>query len=466
MRRYRGIAVVAAIVVATIAASLASPVRAQTPNDGLPIPASPSDSLTAIQRSFALPVPPPLTLFPQMREQLKDAPAVLRDARADFNVRSYYRDNVEVTTKGTTVNEAWAGGGAGAVNFESGRLFDIVSGGFTLYTSFPIYAPYQYGNSQLLLPQQQGYAVVGQLYGRLRLADSTYFTAGRHAWETPYINSHDNRMTPNTFYGYVLQGAIGDPDGGKPSLHFGGGYIASIKPRDAVDFQSMAQAAGVNSSGGVGTGGARLDWGAGSIGAIEYFLQDTINIAYAEGSYGLDVPGGVRAVLAMQYADQRSTGSNLLNKGVYWSTGELGARLQFGYESAIMTVGFSAVNPGFAMQSPWSSNPVYTSAQIQSFQRAGEQTVMAGLSWVLTPLGMPEVAASAFYYNGATNAAAAGNPLVEDEWNFALEWRPNWKPLQGLWLRAQYGHSDTYQSNVRTTTDEIRLVLNYNVKLY
>ncbi len=441
-------------------------VHAQSPNDGLPIPDSTKDSLTAIQRSFQLPAPPTLALFPQMREQMKDAPAFLRDSKIEFNARSYYRDNVAVSPTKTTVNEAWAGGGAGSVSFESGRLFNIVSGGFTLYNSFPIYAPYQYGNSQLLLPDQQGYTVVGQLYGRLRLTDDTYFTAGRSSWTTPYLNPHDNRMTPNTFYGYVLQGSIGDPDSGKPSVRFGGGYVAAIKPRDAVDFQSMAQAAGVNTSAGVGSAGALLTWGPASIGVIDYFCQDTINIAYAEGLYGADLPFGLRGVLALQYADQRSTGTNLLNGGTYWSTGQLGTRLQLGYRTTILTVGFSAVNPGFAMQSPWSSNPIYTDAQVLSFQRPGEQAVVIGLSSVLTPLGLPGVAASINYYKGATNAPAAGKPLVESEWDFRLEWRPAWKPLQGLWLSARYGHAETDQNNARTRTDEVRLVLNYNVKLY
>jgi hypothetical protein len=449
-----------------IVGGLSSPAFAQNPNDGTPIPSTTEQSLTAIQQSFRLPPTAPLTLFPQVREQLKGVPAFLRDSRAALNVRSYYRDNVEVAPKGTTVNEAWAGGGTGQVDFETGRLLDVISGGFTLYTSAPIYAPQQYGNSQLLLPDQQGYNVVGQLYGRLHLSEGLVFTAGRHLWTTPYINGHDNRMTPNTFYGYVLQGVIGSSDSGKPSLHFGGGYIAAIKPRDAVDFQSMAQAAGVNTSAGAGVAGGRLDWGPLSVGAIDYFAQDTINIAYAEGSYAADLPLGLRSILALQYADQRSTGANLLNKGLYWSTGEVGARLQLGYETAIFTVGFSAVNPGYAMQNPWSSNPIYTSAQIQSFQRAGEQTVMAGFSFMMAPIGLPGVAASAFYYTGATNAAAAGKPLVEKEWDFALEWRPDWKPLQGLWLRGRYGRSETWQDNALTTTEEIRLVLNYSIKLY
>jgi hypothetical protein len=126
--------------------------------------------------------------------------------------------------------------------------------------------------------------------------------------------------------------------------------------------------------------GCAWTWGAGSIGAIEYFCQDTINISYIEGRYGTDLPLGLRGVLAMQYADQRSTGANLLNNGVYWSTGQFGTRLQLGYQSSIFTVGFSAVNPDFTMQSPWSSNPIYTDAQIQPFQRAGEQAVMVGVS--------------------------------------------------------------------------------------
>jgi len=115
---------------------------------------------------------------------------------------------------------------------------------------------------------------------------------------------------------------------------------------------------------------------------------------------------------------------------------------------------------------PWSSNPVYTDSLIQSFQRAGESTLMAGLSYIMTPIGLPGVAASVYYYNGWTTAAAAGGPLIEHEWDFKLEWRPEWKPLPGLWIRAQYGSSTTDQNNRRTTIDEVRLVLNYTLNLY
>jgi len=124
------------------------------------------------------------------------------------------------------------------------------------------------------------------------------------------------------------------------------------------------------------------------------------------------------------------------------------------------------VNPNFAMTNPWSANPVYTDSQIQSFQRAGENAVEVGLSYVFTPLGLNGVAASVYYVNGWTTSPAAGGPLNESEWDFNLEWRPNFKPLRGLWLRARYGQSVTTQNNSSTTVDDLRFILNYSLRLY
>ena len=55
--------------------------RAEGPNDGLPIPDLPQHDLTAIDRMFRPPPPPPVSLFPRMREEMTDAPAVVRDSK-------------------------------------------------------------------------------------------------------------------------------------------------------------------------------------------------------------------------------------------------------------------------------------------------------------------------------------------------------------------------------------------------
>jgi hypothetical protein len=392
-----------------------------------------------------------------------DAPAFVRDSKLAVNPRSYYRDQATNTPGGTTIGEAWAAGGSIAA--ETGRLFDVVSLGTVVYSTFPIYAPLDKGNTGLLAPDQAGFAVAGQLYGRARLGEDTYLTAGRYLYDTPYLGPQDNRMIPNTFYGYSLIGSFGDAENG-PALRFGGGYIATMKPRDQATFISMSRQAGANVDNGVGALGGRFTWGPASIGAIEYFCQDTLNIAYIEGKYGATLPWDISSILALQYADQRTVGANLSNGGAAYQTNQLGARLEVGRSTGILTLGFSTVSPNFAMMNPWSANPVYTDSLIQSFQRAGENALMAGASYIMTPIGLPGVAASAYYYNGWTSAAAAGGPLNEYEWDFKLEWRPNWAPLKGLWIRAQYGFSATSQNNMRTTVDDARLVLNYSLNIY
>ena len=307
MKRHRGAA--AGLLAGAILAAAGS-ASAQYPNEDLPIPDTPRKDLTAIQRTFAPPAPPPLTVFPELREQWKDTPAFLRDSKFDINFRSYYRDEVTNAPNSVGIKEAWAGGGS--VSAETGRLFDVVSLGAVLYTSFPIVAPPDHGNTGLLLPNQQGYAVFGQLYGRARLFETHYATVGRYLYDTPFLGPHDNRMTPNTFFGYTLTGTFGSGENGGPTFRYGGGWLGAIKPRDAIDFQSMASKAGApNSNAGVGLLGGLLTWGPASIGAIEYYSEDILNIFYSEAKYGVSFGDSFNAIAAAQFVAQNSTGQNL-----------------------------------------------------------------------------------------------------------------------------------------------------------
>ena len=95
--RFRRVLNVPAIFVAMGVPGLALEANAQSPNDGLPIPATTKDSLTAIQRTFELPAPPPLALFPQMREQMKDTPAFLRDSKVSLTFAATTATMSEVT---------------------------------------------------------------------------------------------------------------------------------------------------------------------------------------------------------------------------------------------------------------------------------------------------------------------------------------------------------------------------------
>ena len=69
-------------------------VLAQASKQEYPIPRSPLEDLTAIERIFTPPKPPPLTAFPELRERWRDTPAFLRDSKVSIDARSYYRDAV------------------------------------------------------------------------------------------------------------------------------------------------------------------------------------------------------------------------------------------------------------------------------------------------------------------------------------------------------------------------------------
>src|SRR5215475_13009873 len=168
-------------------------------NQDIPIAPTLKQSLTSIQRLFSPAQPPPLTLFPEFREKLKDLPPFIRDSNIDLSFRSFYRDKVANAPDNVTVNEAWATGGWASL--QTGKLLDVISGGVAFYTSLPLYAPLQYDNTGLLQREQQSLAVVGQLYGQLHLNDKNTFTAGRYIYDTPFLGPQDNRMIPNTFYG-------------------------------------------------------------------------------------------------------------------------------------------------------------------------------------------------------------------------------------------------------------------------
>lgn len=454
----------AAAGLATAMLGLSNGALAQASKQEYPIPTDPSQDLTAIERIFTRPTPPPLTAFPELREKWKDTPAFLRDSRINVEARSYFRDGVNVPGS-TNIEQAWASGGS--INAETGKLFDLVSLGAALYTSFPVIAPSQYGNTGLLLPDQKGYAVFGELYAQAHLFETHKVTVGRYLYNTPFMGPHDNRMSPQTFSGYTLIGTFGGGDKDGPTFLYGAGYIDAIKQRDSYSFQSMASAAGVpTSNAGLGFAGGLLNWGDVSIGAINYYAQDLLNIFYTEGKYGKNLGGGFSFMGAAQFVAQNSTGQALMNGGRPFATNQFGAKVELGYDTGIVTVGYSVVNPDLAIQIPWSASPFYTYALIQGFLRAGEQAVMVGLSQTLKPVGLPDIAVAAHFFNGWTSATAAGAPLVESEWDFHIDWRPGHKPLQGLWFRTQYGRSTMWQGGTITNSEELRIVLNYDLKMY
>jgi len=423
-----------------------------------PTPSSVEQVATPMERTFIPSVlAAPLELLPALKERLKDAPPFLRDTKVDVNLRTFYfnRENYDDSRQ-----EALATGGA--LSYRSGWLLDTLSIGSVLYTSQPLYGPDNRDGTRLLLEGQEGYTVLGQLYARLKLLDRNFVNLYRYTYDTPYINRDDSRMTPKTFEGYTLQGSVGG-EGGAPVLRYGGGYITKIKERNDDDFIWMSRPAGARVDRGVSLAGALVSYGGLSVGGIDYYCDDVINIAYGEVTYLLPLADGAGVLVSTQYVDQRSVGQNFLAASAF-DTDLFAVKAEASYAGAVFTLAWSRAARGADLVNPWSGNPGYTGAQIQKFNRAGEQALLVKASYDFAPLGAPGLTAYALFVHGWSRVSPTTGAEVanENEVDLDVQWRP--KRLAGLWLRARYGHVEQYQAPKNAMT-EIRLIVNYDFSI-
>ena len=421
--------------------------------------------------------------FGDWREwRLEKRRAALKDTKFELNFRTYYFDRSDFSG---AEKQAWAiGGWAG---FKTGYFLDHIAFGVTGYTSQPLYAPDDRDGTTLLQPGQEGYTALGEFYADIRIYDGLNINIGAKGYDTPFINRNDTRMTPNTFEAVVLQGRIelGEsnsdasttadgmalskdgkdvatpaptPSKDVGAIKYGLGYVYQIKERNDNQFVSMSIDAGAHVERGVWAAGAVYEKGKFSIGAIDYYSEDIINIAYAQT--GLEVPLAEdwKLKFAGQYVDQASVGDNLLD-GDSFSGHQFGLKVELPVKKALFTAGFTHAWGNANLRNPWSGYPGYTSVQVQDFNRAGESAFLlrAGYDfpWVE---GLSAYALTVF----GTDPDQPGQ-FRQNEYDFNLQWAPPKGVLKNLSLRLRYGVVQQFGGNVDDLTD-FRAICNYVIK--
>lgn len=458
---YTGVVFLAGILYVVFSLLSGTPALAEEAiSAGEPTPGSVQDMVMPMERSFQEKPRKP-GFFPWLKEKLKDTPPFFRDTKLDLNLRTYflYRDNFD-----NSLNEAWALGGS--IAYRSGWFLDRLSIGAEIYTSQPLYAPDSRDGTLLLKSGQKGYTVPGQLYGKIRIVDDNFLNIYRHEYNTPYINRVDSRMTPNTFEAYTFIGTAGGKDGA-PRFTYGAGYFDKIKTLNSDSFISMSEAAGANVKRGVYAAGVNVSIPASafSIGAIDYYSNDIINIGYTEGKYTANVTERLALLLAAQFTDQRSAGKDLL-KGFDFQTNQLGLEAALSYGGGILTLAYTMDARGADLQTPWSSYPGYTAVQVQDFNRAGEDAFMIKGSYDFSRIGLEGVTAYALWTHGwnAVGASTGAEVFQQDEYNGDLQWRPKNDALKGFWFRLRYARVKQ-RGTGHESMDDFRIIANYDLSL-
>lgn len=363
----------------------------------------------------------------RIREQRRKA---FEDTKFDVQVRSYTLDRDKYDD---SESYAWALGGS--LGLKTGYFRDRFAFGLTGYTSQALDAPKDKDGTLLLAPGQEGYSVLGEAYLQFRVADGVNLDIGRKGFDTPFINRNDVRMTPNTFEAIVLQGVAGSGDAGE--WRFGGGYFDEIKERNSDEFVPMSVDAGASVDRGVYAAGANYRKGGFSLGAIDYYSDDIINIFYTEARYALPLAEKRELRFAAQYIDQQATGDELL-KGTDFTARQFGLKTELALGPALLTAAYTSAFEDTSMQSPWSGYPGYTSVQVEDFNRAGEDALLLRASYSFPTV--PGLSAYALWVSGSDPDSPT--EYARDEYDFNLQWSPAAGALKGLMFRLRYAYID------------------------
>ncbi|MCK7582048.1 MAG: OprD family porin [Chromatiales bacterium] len=157
-------------------------------------------------------------------------------------------------------------------------------------------------------------------------------------------------------------------------------------------------------------------------------------------------------------------GDDLL-KGYSFETNQAGVRADMSH-GGIFTLAYTRNAPGADLQSPWSVYPAYTSVQVQSFNRAGEEAFMVRGAYDFSLFDLKDLAAYALWVHGwgAVDPVTQAEVYQQDEYDFDLQWRPKTGGLKGLWLRVRYAHVDQRGAGDASAND-FRVIVNYDLSM-
>src|SRR5438105_1309626 len=196
-----------------------------------------------------------------------------------------------------------------------------------------------------------------------------------------YVDGHHTRVAAHTYQAIVLQGrtelgtsssdaavtddGIGLSKDGKEvavpaptpaqdvaAIKYGLGYFYKIKERNDSEFVSMSEDAGADVERGVWAAGALYEKGKFNIGAIDYYSEDIINIAYAESKLKVPLADDWKLKFAGQYVDQGSVGDNAL-QGHSFSGHQFGLKVDLPIKKALFTAAFTHAWGTANLQNPW-----------------------------------------------------------------------------------------------------------------
>lgn len=403
-------------------------------------PGSVDAAVESSEHAFKLPTP--VQVFSQLGE-------VFRAGALDLRLRNYYfhRDRDDNSNL-----ETWAQGGA--LGYVTPSWKNRLRLGATLYGSQKLYGPKDKDGAKLLKPGQQSFSVPGEAYLEARLYRDLTLKAYRQKFLLPYLNGNDSRMVPNTFEALTLYDFSGE--------HFVYGVAQTwrIKKRDATDFISMTEAAGIDGPDrAVSTAAARYTFTNGTnIGLINHYGRDFMNIFYTEFNSRAQPIMGLGLQLSAQFTSQNSVGDQL---GGDFDARSWGIKTATSYGSVVLSLAHTSTSTDTGIHSYWGGKPSYLSLMVKDFDRASEDAWLIGISSDFSIFGENPFSGFINYAWGDTPDHGSNASPDQSEFDITLDYKPASGILKGLWFRLRGAFVDQDGSD-GTDLRDIRFIVNYD----
>ena len=408
-----------------------------------PAAGSIDESLESTEHAFKPPEPA------RVYSRLGD---VFRKGTLDLQLRNYYFQRLRDADPNI---EAWAQGGG--LSYATPWWKDRLRLGATLYSSQKLYGPADKDGSKLLEPGQKSFSVPGQAYLEARLHRNLSLKAYRQLFRFPYLNGNDSRMVPNTFEAVTLYDVSGE--------HFVYGVAQTwrMKKRDATNFISMTEAAGIDGPDrALSTAGARYTFSNGTnVGLVNHYGRDFMNIFYTEVNSRTRTIKGFGFQFSAQFTRQNAVGDQL---GGDFDTRSRGAKLAASYAGLVLSLAHTSTANNAGIQSNWGGKPSYLSLMIKDFDRAGEDAWLLGLSSDFRYFGDNAFSGFVNYARGDTADQGGKASPDQSEFDLTLDYKPEAGTLKGLWFRLRGAFVDQDGSD-GSDLREIRFIANYDFSI-
>ncbi len=247
----------------------------------------------------------------------------------------------------------------------------------------------------------ENYTILGEAYLK-GIFSQTTLMLGRQSFDTPFADSDDIGMVPNTFEALTLLNT---------SLKDTTIFLSQVQKWAGVDSEAPGTFSDINGNDGMQILGITYEGVRKmTLSGWFYHLKDEVKISYLEANYE-DETDTFTYGAAMQYAFQDY--DNAENSTIY------GVAASFGVKKAGLTaaIAYNKVN-GMAADNFFGGGPFFTNAEHNTLREEGPdgETILYTLSWDASTIGMEGL-------NFLTNIDAhAGEQNHAKEYDFVMSY--------------------------------------------